>query len=806
MKASLLCASCGMAIVAFFPAKAFAQASEDSSVAAQEQRPSDPEIIVTARQRDESLAETPVAVTAIAGADLIRTNANDLSKIAELSPNVIVSNFTAQGGGSISIRGISSPANSLGFEQSVSVSVDGVQTSIGFLATLGYFDVAQVEILKGPQALLFGKNSPAGVISLKTANPTSDFEVSVRGTYEFVADEAIVDAVISGPITDTLGARLAVRGRTMRGWLYNDARRIADNPFIPGPDLGIDGASERRVGDDEIMARATLLFEPGSDTEFNLKIAYDRLWTGGGGVASQTIGACPTGFPNLYGRDDPAGECRPDNHTTNGVATIQTVGDFPGRPDDLKPYGDIEVFAPVLTSRIGLGNLDLTAVTGYSSIHSDSYYSHDQTSFAQIVTREDVRYRAFSQELRLLSDFGGPINFMVGGYYQKQKTSSRQTSKLNDFANFNPANGSYLAFDKDSWVSGHTLSAFGQGIATFGQFELAGGLRWSREKKSAYINNLYGFPATVFVPGKILEGSQTSNNVSPEVTASWRPRPDSTIYVAYRTGYKSGGFNQTAPVQVPTTIDDVSFGPEKAKGGEIGAKGYFLSGRLFLDFNAFAYRFTDLQVNAFNPALISYTTVNAGSVRQRGFELQGKFDVTPDFQLRGNLSYTRNRFKDFVGQCYGYSYPAGDTTSPAPPGCRFRTGTRILEQDFEGRAPARSPDWAASTGLTYAVEMPDDTRLEFNGDAFFTSKYFASETMASSTLQKAFWRFNAGIAYRDADDRWSVSLLGRNLTNRYYLLYAADGTGGTGIPLNEGKQRAVVARGREIAVQASFRF
>lgn len=797
-----------MVFMSAFCTPVFAQDEPAGATSANDARddlPPPDEIVVTARQRSETLTDVPVAVTAIGAAELNRTNANDLSKIAELSPNVIVSNFGGQGGGSISIRGVSSPANSLGFEQSVSVSIDGVQTSIGFLAQLGFFDVQQVEILKGPQALLFGKNSPAGVISLKTAQPTSDFFASIRSTYEFVADETIIDGVISGPITDRLGARIAVRGRSMKGWLYNDARPFTDNPFIPGPDAGIAGTSDRRIGDEEIVARLTLDYEPVDALNLNLKMTYNRVNNGGSGVASQTIGSCPTGFPNLFGVNDPYGECKADNHLTAGEPALAISQTFPLAPKDGRPFGKVDVFAGVFTAEADLGKANLTSVTGYTRIKTDSFFTHDQTSLAQILLYEDHKYRSFSQEVRVLTDFDGPLNFMAGGYYQDQLTYLDNPVKLNDTF-YNPATGRYLTYEKIARVDGKTLSFFGQGILDLGNFEVAAGARWTNEKKRYETYNIYGFPAAAFPTGKTISGEVKDNNISPEVTVSWHPMPRTTIYAAYRTGYKSGGFNMTSPVQAATTLDGVSFGPEKAKGGEIGAKGYFVGGRLFLDLNIFRYTFSDLQVNAFNPALVAYTTVNAGSVKQRGFELQAKFDATDQLALRANLSYTHNRFRDFIGQCYGYAYPAGDTTSPPPPGCQFRAGTRILEQDFEGRAPARSPDWTGSAGATYSFDLSEVGKLQLFGDAFYSDGYFASETMAPSTRQASFWRFNAGITLTGDDDRWSIGLVGRNLTNKYYLLFAADGTGGTGIPLNEGKQRAVVARGREVALQLEYRF
>ncbi|MES2904971.1 MAG: TonB-dependent receptor plug domain-containing protein, partial [Pseudomonadota bacterium] len=232
---------------------AFAQAAPQGAPAADQPDADDGEILVTARRREETLVSVPVVVTALGAADLLRNKADDLSRIGELTPTVIVGAFKSNGGGTIAIRGISSPANQTGFEQSVSVAIDGVQTSDGRVATLGFFDLAQVEVLKGPQALFFGKNSPAGVISIKTADPTSDPEFTMRGSYEFVGDEYQIEGAASTPLGENAGVRLAVKYRYLDGWLRNTAQPIA-NPFYraaTGAPIGasmLPGTSDPRPG------------------------------------------------------------------------------------------------------------------------------------------------------------------------------------------------------------------------------------------------------------------------------------------------------------------------------------------------------------------------------------------------------------------------------------------------------------------------------------------------------------------------------------------------------------------------------
>lgn len=213
-------------------------------------------------------------------------------------------------------------------------------------------------------------------------------------------------------------------------------------------------------------------------------------------------------------------------------------------------------------------------------------------------------------------------------------------------------------------------------------------------------------------------------------------------------------------------------------------------------------------MNTYDPTRVAYTISNAGAVRQRGGEIEANLQATEILSVHAALAYTHNRFNNFTGQCYGYAFPTGSTraTAVAPANCSFVNSTALtLQQVYDGRAPARSPDWAGNAGVV--VDVPMGTRkLGMTADAFYSDGYYAVETMVTSTYQKAFWRLNASVTYGDADDRWTVGIIGRNLTNKYYLLYAADRTGGTSVPGAVGEQRGVVARGREVAVQLGVKF
>ena len=785
--------------------------------------PDDSDIVVTARRRDESLMSVPVAVTALSGETLERYNATDLGAIGELTPSVIVADYKLNGGGSIAIRGISTPATQVGFEQAVSVAIDGIQSSNGQVTQLGFFDLQQVEVMKGPQALFFGKNNTAGVISIVTAGPTADFEAKVRTGYEFRADELITEGVVSGPISDTVGARLAVRYRKMEGYLRNLARPIA-NPFYnpatgaPTSVATLPGAADTRPGESEVLGRLTLKFDPTPDFAATLKVAANYSNDSGAGVATQNIGPCTGPNPRVNGIPDPFGECVPDNRITLGDVPVHIASTIRGKGvnADGSPGGKMRLWLGSLDLRYHFGALSLASLTGYSNMRYTYFSGADQTTFSQLTVYEDQIQRDFSQELRLSSDFDSTVNFIVGGFYQHSFRSVVNDNKLND-GQYNLAQNRYTGFHNFAKQPGDTLSAFGQVMWDITPtLELAGGARWTKETKKFRKTGLYGFgpfnvSATTFpgstAPG-VLSGRFTDENLSPEVTLSWRPTSDYTIFAAYRTGFKSGGFGMTNPLQRTTTIGAVDFGSETVEGFELGAKGRFLDNKLSVTANLFAYDYKDLQVNTYDPALIAYTINNAGSLKQRGFDLEFNYRPTRQIHLHSAVAYTDNSFKDFVGQCYSYTFPTGTTrpTAVPPPNCSFvNASTLVLQQDYDGRTPARSPKWSGNAGVD--VRFPTGA-LEFGvtGDAFYTSKYFAADTLAPPTLQPEFWTFNASASVGNEEAGWKLSLIGKNLANKYHLIYAVDRTGGAGVPGAIGEQRGVVSRGREVTLQAQFNF
>ncbi|MEK9786499.1 MAG: TonB-dependent receptor plug domain-containing protein, partial [Gammaproteobacteria bacterium] len=234
------------------------------------------EVVVTARKREESVQDVPVHVTAYSAEQIRRKDLTSLEKLAATTPNFNVGRTSNGSGARITMRGIGSTPSSIGIEQSVAVIVDNVYYGQGRVINEGFFDLQGVEILKGPQALFFGKNATAGAVSLTTASPGEETELKLRASYEFEAETTQVEAVYSSPLSDTVGLRIAVRASAMDGGYYNnemydfvyprlDIATGALNIYEP------DSFSDEQPQEDQLLARVTLQWTPSDTTTANLK-------------------------------------------------------------------------------------------------------------------------------------------------------------------------------------------------------------------------------------------------------------------------------------------------------------------------------------------------------------------------------------------------------------------------------------------------------------------------------------------------------------------------------------------------------
>lgn len=768
-----------LATVAFGTASPAAHAAQADPATLQDQEApaADPnaegtmgDIIVTARKRDERLMDVPVAISALSGEALDRYATSSLTAISEQVPQLVIGESTNQAGGSINLRGIGAGLANPSTEQAVTLNLDGIPISYGNAVRLGQFDLQRVEVLKGPQSLFYGKNSPGGIISLISADPGDSFEARLRAGYEFAADQRYVEGMVSGPLSDNIGARVIAYYSKEDGWFRNLGVPVAGRT---------PGASSASNNAEDFFIRGTLAFKSADDA-FRLKIKVnhgqrDRDGFGPGGVGQPVY--CPGGASQVSPLTT---DCKLDRFYTEVALPPEVAALHPSLEGP--SHTRSRQFLVSGTADYDLSDaLTLTSVTGYFNLREHGLGSFTSVNDPRTGASLDLRIKAFSEELRLTSDLDGPLNFMLGGFYQNSNLTVGQAFFTYLAA---PALAAVTFYDQDT----EAYSLFGQVRYEFNdQLELAVGARQSWEHKR--LQGTVGNTATNASAFEILNPKRNYRDFSPEATLTYKPTSDLTVYTAYREGFTSGGFNtvpnplRTGPTGAfPALVArDLSFDQMTAKGGEIGIKGNLADRQMQFDLVGYRYDYSGLQLSRWDEVAFTQRVQNAGSARVQGVEFSTTIRprALAGLEVRGAVAYNDAKYTNFIGGCYaGQSVTAGCNllpTNPASPGTAGTAANRFNGQDQTGQQMARAPRWALTAGFTYQHEFSQTLGGSVTLDTSYTSSY-ATQTEAHPLARQAdYWQLNGSVSLFGGDGKpWELALIGRNLTNKLYTA-----TGGT---------------------------
>ncbi|QXQ07094.1 TonB-dependent receptor [Sphingosinicellaceae bacterium] len=746
------------------------------------------DIVVTARRKVESAQDIPVSVTAISAAQIQAKDLTSLEKIAASTPQFTVGRASNGAGAQLTLRGIGSSATSIGVEQSVAIVVDGVYYGQGRVINEGFFDLARVEILKGPQALFFGKNATAGVVSLTTADPGDKAEYIGRVGYEFGSQQLSGEAIVSTPLTDTLGIRVAVRASNMFGGYYKN--EAIDTPYSTfdvatgslNAHTGLP-ATKDEPQEKELIGRVTLKWDPTDRLSVTLKGSVDYNHVDGNGWNYVAVN-CPGGKTAIA----PNYTC--ENHFVihQNNLPVDIAAVYPYAKKDGALYNTYKSYQGTGTINYKLDNVTLTSITNYN--HNDNRFACDCDFLSGAVwATENSSFHAFSEEFRAQTDFDSPINLMVGGYYQNTRRDFFQAVMFAGVENSaaTPANR-YVAYSKQSYTNGETLSGFGQvSWKILPKVEATAGVRYIHETKDSAFFQPYVNPAIASIftpesaPSGILAAKQVFNNWSPEATISYKPVRDVLIYGAYKTAYKSGGFSNSAinSAQSPNPVGDLTFRPEKGAGFEGGVKTTLLDNQLRLNVGIYTYKYSNLQVDYFNSQIFAYQTYNAGTARTKGVEIEAEYapQSIEGLSIHGTVNYNRARYKDFLAPCYSGQLPSAGCTLVGPSNAPF--------QSLSGQPTAVAPEWTGTLGFSY--ERPVSATLKFgiNVDGRYSDNYTASSFGNPATGVHSYAVLDTSVRVGRDDGRWELALIAKNLTDHFYFTGGGDAplTGsGTGTP------------------------
>ena len=798
-----------LSTTAMVPVAALAQTLPDTAnepEAATSEAEATGEILVTARRKSERLLDAPVAITAVTGDTLAQYQATRISDISTLVPSLVVGRATSGSAASIFLRGVGSTALSAGFDQSVSFVIDGLAMSRGRELSLPQFDIQRLEVLKGPQALFFGKNTTGGLISITSNSPTNSFEAGVKAGYGFEAREKYTEAYVSGPVSDTVRLRLAGRFADSDGAFTNSAAATYTNYM---PDQFRTRTSKRRGFSQSYGVRGTAEWDVTPDFSLQLKAGLSSFEDGGASDLLERIcGAGRTVPATALGRPpSPNADCTINGRSDMSSIPIQVAQANYRYARDGFMYTDFKSQFGVLTGRLTSDPFDVTSITGYTHFRQSDLNNVAGEAYPSTFT-QFTDYKQFSQELRFQSKFDGPFNILFGGFYANGDFILNTDTYI-FILPIDTVTNTFTSFKRDNGFKTDSLSVFAEGTFNITpQLELSGGARYSLEARDSFQRSL---PANrlspLNFPGLSLKDRYRDTDLSPQVTLRYKPTTDMTLYAAYKQGFKAGGFNISAGLNPAATVAKARFAAETTEGAEIGFRSLLLDRRLSLSLTAYRYTYSDLQVQFFDPITISQVAGNAGELRTQGAEAEVNWRVPglEGFSLRGAAAYNDARFHDYIGQCF-----PGQTVAQ---GCNqvFAAG-RFNAQDYEDRRPPKAPKLAGRLGAVLETPLTDSgIDLRLSGDAIYSSSYNFTDALRPDGNQKAFTKFDAAIAVSGRDKAWTVSLIGRNLGNKLVALTANDipFTGGSGTGTNVGvvsDLSAIVDNHREVFLEVALKF
>ena len=755
-------------------------------------------ITVTARKREESLQDAPVTVTRLDSHELARYQLDSILDVAKRIPTANVQTGQSGAGGSISLRGIGSSAISAAFDSAVLLDIDGVPISTARLVQNSFLDLEQIDVLKGPQSLYFGKSASAGVLSFRSADPGDEFEAGLKAVYESEKEGLIYEGVISGPLSDTFGARLAVQ--------YSDTDVITENtlPGVANPDRG----------EETLDARLTLAWNPTDRFAVNLKFTQSEYESDGPVLFNDVecgVRGTPAPFPLQVG----PGVVIPFPVTTDCDSEDGEI-QFSDPTSAYGPrFGNFSSTIPFVDSELTLARLklefDLTRTLTLVSVSSVSDFDTIETdNFAyssfNIIGSGAARNRSenVSQELRLSSTFDGAFNFMFGAYYQDRDVlldAIQNPLGLTPLGTLNPmflaptpdpVTGFTHDYQKTHETTAETLSFFGSvDIDLSERWSLSGGLRYTDEDKEQTLSipyaHTFGVLAGVLLPSGTVLGpiEFDDDNVSGELSLVHWFADQISVYGAYKTGFKSGGIDNSllpfTPILAAAATNDFSsliFESETAEGFEVGLKSMLLDGSMRLNATAYRYVYEDLQIQSFDAATINFTTSNVGEITSQGLEVDLLWlPQIKGLSIEAVLAFTDTSF----------------------------TETFIGDEDLNGRDAARAPDVAGNVGVVYSRPLSSELVWTIAGRATYSSDYFTDELLRDDPKQDDYVTLDVNFSIASASGRWSLSLIANNVFDEVIVARTLD-LDRSVTPTSRSDVLTTISRGRELFFQAQVNF
>ncbi len=725
------------------------------------------EIVVTAQKRAENLQDTPIAVSAITGEMISKLAIDSTSAIATRNPSLVYSE--AGGESQLYIRGIGSNIFSVGVDQSIATHIDGIYTGRANMGLTQFLDVERVEILRGPQGTLYGRNATGGAINIISAQPTDTLQgYATLGTGSFSRRE--FKGALSGPLGGSgFSARVAVRSLDDDGYTKN-----------------VDPRGTNKIDDNDLKAGRAILRYSNDTLTASLAADYSKFKNGNTSIypldsvgLAQSFGAVATGDPHVTRNNTPSFH----NWRTGGVTLTA----------DWK-FND---------------SLTLSSVSGYREWDSDFLFNTDGTEIE--ITRSTFIYDSvqYSSELRLAGDHTWG-NWLLGAYWFKEDKFGALGLVRVGFTP--PTVLSPRSFDFFADGSGRATAMFGQvNYKVNDQLSLTAGIRYSDETKSDLLRSttlvpdtaLLGLFASTSPPAATAAGTRNVSRswtaVTPRLGLEWRPAENRLYYLSYSRGFKSGGFNDLSVINPP-------FNPEFVKSYEIGAKTELFDRRLRFNATVFKYDYTDLQVSVFSSLgnITTTFTTNAAAATINGVELEMQAKPTRNLEITANISWLDATYDSFTTP-YG---TCNATNAALDSRCVGRAGLPRLI-DASGNRLNNAPEAAGSLSLQYDIDVSSGGKVSLLGQVSHRDRVYFLPANPAAMSEAGYSLFDARVSYASAGGAWEIGAYGKNLGDTDYFQNRVQFTStsdGRNDPFNTGSVLGYVAPGRQWGVDFTYRF
>ena len=706
--------------------------------------PADGEIVVTAQKRAESVQTVPISIAAFSGDTLDKQNVVTVLDLGKVATNFQTVRSSNTGSTRIGIRGVGSLANTL-IEPSVAVFVDGIYVPRSGSVLGAFLDIDGVEVLRGPQGTLFGRNASVGALSLRSAMPKDELSGEVTGEFGSF-DRYKLSGHVNLPISENVALRVAGMGQWYRGPWHNKL----DNKYYGGSD--------------DASFRATLKADLGA-VEWVLRGDYTRMK--GDGVANFDF--------------DPA------SVSPARLTFLQAA--FAGGPDTNLTDREMNQFMVTgltdknwgvsSTASLDVGGSTLKLVNSYRVWNNDQLDGDIIYFPASLAGRQSLfDSKSQNHELQFISPekewLGGKFDMVAGAYYFTEDFALSEVLNMGSAfcgtlvpagpgrdactAYYNTKQG-VGATDQDVFQNVKSFAVYGQGnLHLADQLTLTLGGRWTSDKKNGtYAQVSSPFTQTLRAPEALTFPKISEDRFTYRISLNYKPSSDVLIFANHSTGYKSGGYNSGGGVPSLSVVDPngnlVStkrlFTRETVNNYELGIKSSWLDRALKANLTLYRMDIAGFQDRAFDG--VSFIVRNAGNLRQQGAELDLTVAPTRNFSVTSSIAYLDSAFTDF-------------RDASNLPGL---TGT----QDLTGKPNTFSPKWSGNVAVDWSGDLGDSgMRWGVNGNMSFISKQYVGTVNDANpqSLADGYALLGARITLSGPDDRWSISAFGKNLANTNY--------------------------------------